>query len=125
MPAEFLEANQLRAEGAAYWADQEFEAAAQLYREALGILSRVVEPLEQVSAEYVLELEQASVLWGRIALSQIRLGRLGEVEEPLLQSLRYGGKALQLSAQQLSGFSTCRHGCDSDTGKCQHRGDSC
>jgi hypothetical protein len=124
MPAEFLDANKLRAEGAFYWADDELEAAAQRYRGALGMLSKVVEPLEEVSPEYLLELQQASVLWGRIALSQLRLGRPGAVEEPLLQSLRYSGKALQLSAQ-LSGFTTCFHGCDSETGDCEHPGESC
>jgi hypothetical protein len=125
MPGEFLEANKLRAEAASYWANDDFGAAAQRYRDALGILSKVVEPLQEVGAEYLLELQQASVLWGRIALSQIRLGHLGDVEEPLLQSLRYGGRALQLSAHQLSGFSTCFHGCDSETGDCEHPGESC
>jgi hypothetical protein len=124
MSGAFLEANRLRAEGASSWADNDLGAAAQRYREALGILSKVVEPLEEVGAEHVLELHQASVLWGRIALSQLRLGHLEEVEAPLLQALRYGGKALQLSAR-LNGFSTCLHGCDSETGDCEHPGESC
>jgi hypothetical protein len=124
MPKEFLESNRLRAEGAHYWADNQFEAAARRYQEAIGILNQVVEPLEEVSAEYTLEVQQASVLWTRIALSQIRLGHTAEVEEPLLRSLRYSGKALQLSAQ-LSGLIICFHGCDSETGECEHSGEDC